>query len=134
MKKDILGRNIVDAKTAWMLKDLGFKGWVSGYYHENQYEEVEGEDALEYYDYECIGNRSGFVNENTEYRAAAPTLVEALQFLIDKKYEIIVENFIQAVLVSYVPKDGKRANNFCAETLDEALDSFFKFFVYENNK
>lgn len=129
MTKDILNRNIVNGETAWLLKELGYKGWVSGYYHDNKYENLEGEDALEYYDYECIGNRSGFVNENTEYRAAAPTLVEALQFLIDKKYNIIVENFNQGVLVTYTPKNGQRGSNFLANTLDEALDKFFEFLI-----
>ena len=131
---DILGRNIVDGKTAWLLKELGYKGWVSGYYHENEYEEVEGVDALEYFDYECIGNRSGFVNENSVYRAAAPTLVEALQFLIDKKYNIIINNHDEAVVVVYVSGSDKPINNFCGETLDDAIDAFFKFFVYENEQ
>lgn len=129
MEKDIIGRNIVDGKTAWLLKELGYKGWVSGYYHENEYEEVEGE--LEYFDYECIGNRSGFVNENSIYRAAAPTLVEALQFLIDKKYNITINTHDEAVVVVYVSNSDKPINNFCGETLDDAIDAFFKFFVYE---
>lgn len=98
-----------------MLKELGYKGWVSGYYHENQYEECEGEDALEYYDYECIGNRSGFVNENTMYRAAAPTLVEAYQFLVEHGYDICVES-----------KNGTISTNwnrfhYTAKTFDEAF-------------
>lgn len=137
MEKDILGRNIVDGKTAWLLKELGYKGWVSGYYHENEYEEVEGEDALEYFDYECIGNRSGFVNENTQWRAAAPTLIEAYQFLIEHGYEIDIlidpNDKPHLVQLNYSPEHGIDYSTE-APTLDEALDSFFKFFVYENSK
>lgn len=131
MNQDILNRNIVSGPTAWMLKGLGYKGWVSGYYHEgNVWEATDGEDALEYtdYEYECIGSRSGFVNENSIYRAAAPTLVEALQFLLDKGFPISVETVYDVasttvkVLVTY-----EEALAFKASTLDEALDSALEY-------
>lgn len=85
MTKDILGRYIVEGDTAWMLKEMGFKGWVSGYYHEPC-----NDDNYEYYDYECIGNASGFVNENSLYRASAPTLIEAFSFLLECGYSITI--------------------------------------------
>lgn len=129
MEKDILGRNIVDGNMAWLLKELGYKGWVSGYYHENEYESVEGEDALEYYDYECIGNRSGFVNENSLYRAAAPTLIEAYQFLVEHGYEIdimIDSDSKSLVQLEYYPKKGFIYRKETS-TIDEALDRCFKY-------
>lgn len=120
---------------AWLLKELGYKGWVSGYYHEgNKWEESDDEDALAYTDYECecIGNRSGFVNENAKWRAAAPTLIEAYQFLIEHGYEIDIlvnhndkEHLVQ---VSYSTEHGL---DYIIEapTLDEALDRVFDYIV-----
>lgn len=125
MEKDILGRNIVNAKTAWALKEMGYKGWVSGYYHENSYEESDDEDALEYYDYECIGPHSGFVNENTIFRAAAPTLVEAFQFLIDHGYRIETWTRLQNKVGIFYISDNNEIKLFFEYTIDEALDKLF---------
>lgn len=132
MKKDILDRNIVSAEMAWLLKELGYKGWVSGYYHEgNEWEEAEGEDALTIidYEYECIGNRSGFVNETSVYRAAAPTLIEAYQFLIEHGYNIDIVMRCSndyPVQVIYHPHNGTPID-IEAKTLDNALDSTFNY-------
>lgn len=119
MQKDILGRNIVSGATAWALKNLGFKGWVSGYYHENEYREAKGEDALAYYDYESLGNRSGFVNENSVRLAAAPTLIEAFQFLVDYggKFRVLCGDG-QVVI---------HAGVYCCvgDTMDEAIATLF---------
>lgn len=134
MQTDILDRNIVSAEMAWLLKELGYKGWVSGYYHEgNEWKEDEGEDALTYidYEYECIGNRSGFVNENTEYRAAAPTLIEAYQFLIEHGYniEIVMRSSDDyPIKVIYFPHNGPPIDTE-AKTLDAALESTFNYIV-----
>ena len=140
MEKDILDRNIVSAEMAWLLKELGYKGWVSGYYHEgNEWKEHDGEDALTIidYEYECIGNRSGFVNENSEHRAAAPTLIEAYQFLIEHGYEIDIlidtNDKPHLVQVNYSPNEGLDFSTE-APTLDEALDKVFAYIVELYNK
>ena len=140
MQKDILDRNIVSAEMAWLLKELGYKGWVSGYYHEgNEWKEAEGEDALTIidYEYECIDNHSGFVNENCIYRAAAPTLIEAYQFLVEHGYEIdivIASNSKEPLVqLDYYPKEGCEFR-VETDTIDEALDQVFAYIVELANK
>lgn len=69
--KDILGKEIVGYKEALYLKEAGFDGKCTGYYHCDDYgdEEPTLEDAR----YECAGWRGLFQNSQSIYRAAAPS-------------------------------------------------------------
>lgn len=70
--KDILGREIVGYEEALYLKNLGFDGECSGYYHSDEYLDEEGYTEDERY--ECVGWRGLFRNSYSLYRAAAPTV------------------------------------------------------------
>lgn len=71
---DILGKEIVGYKEACYLKEMGFNGDCTGYYHCDDYgDELEGirsEDNR----YECVGWRGLFRNSFSVYRAAAPSV------------------------------------------------------------
>ena len=69
---DILGKEIVGYDEACYLKEMGFDGECTGYYHCDEYY-----DEYNYTDeerYECAGWRGLFRNSYSIYRAAAPTI------------------------------------------------------------
>ena len=70
--KDILGKEIVGYEEACYLKDVGFDGECTGYYHCDDYgeEEYRTEDER----YECVGWRGLYRNSFSIYRAAAPSV------------------------------------------------------------
>lgn len=70
--KDILGREIVSYEEAVYLKEVGFCGECTGYYHNDEYMDEEG--VLEEDRYECVGWRGLFRNSFSLTRVAAPTV------------------------------------------------------------
>lgn len=75
--KDILGKEIVGYEEACYLKEMGFDGECTGYYHCDDYgdelEDTRSEDER----YECVGWRGLFRNSFSIYRAAAPSVKAA---------------------------------------------------------
>lgn len=70
---DILGRKIVGYDEACYLKEMGFNGECTGYYHNDDY-------YKDYFDeerYECVGWRGLFRNSFSASRAAAPSVSAA---------------------------------------------------------
>ena len=63
---DILGKEIVGFKESLYLKEMGFNGECTGYYH---CEENDDE-----YSYECVGWRGLFRNSFSQLRTAAPSV------------------------------------------------------------
>ena len=72
--KDILGKEIVGYEEACYLKEMGFNGECTGYYHCDDYgyelEDLRTEDER----YECVGWRGLYRNSFSIYRAAAPSI------------------------------------------------------------
>ena len=66
--KDILGKEIVGYEEALYLKEAGFDGKCTGYYH------CDDDDKLDDERYECVGWRCLFQNSLSIYRAAAPSI------------------------------------------------------------
>ena len=66
--KDILGKEIVGYEEALYLKEAGFDGKCTGYYH------CDDDDKLDDERYECVGWRGLFQNSVSIYRAAAPSI------------------------------------------------------------
>lgn len=71
---DILGKEIVGYEEACYLKEMGFDGECSGYYHcddcGDEDENTESDDER----YECVGWRGLYRNSFSIFRAAAPTI------------------------------------------------------------
>ena len=82
---DILGKEIVGYKEACYLKEMGFNGECTGYYHCDDYgdelEDTRSEDER----YECVGWRALFRNSYSDYRAAAPSVRAAKIFYTKNK-------------------------------------------------
>lgn len=80
---DILGKEIVGYDEACYLKDVGFDGQCTGYYHCDDYgdEDTRSEDER----YECVGWRRLFRNSFSIYRAAAPSVRAAKLFYTKNK-------------------------------------------------
>ena len=70
--KDILGKEIVSCEEAKYLKDVGFDGQCTGYYHIDEY--YDENDYTDEERYECVGWRGLFRNSFSIYRAAAPSV------------------------------------------------------------
>jgi len=70
--KDILGKEIVGFDEAVYLKEMGFNGECTGYYHHNGY--MEENSFSEEERYECVGWRGLFRNSFSKYRVAAPSV------------------------------------------------------------
>lgn len=71
---DILGKEIVGYEEACYLKEMGFNGECSGYYHCDDYGDEDENTKLDEERYECVGWRGLFRNSFSIYRAAAPTI------------------------------------------------------------
>ena len=72
--KDILGKEIVGYDEACYLKEMGFNGECTGYYHCDDYGTEEEYRRTEEERYECAGWRGLFRNSFSIYRAAAPSV------------------------------------------------------------
>lgn len=83
--KDILGREIVGYGEALYLKEIGFNGECTGYYHCDDYGTEEECDMLEEERYECVGWRGLFRNSFSISRAAAPTVRAAKMWYTKNK-------------------------------------------------
>lgn len=70
--EDILGKEIVSYEEARYLKETGFDGECTGYYHCDDYGEEDTRTDEERY--ECAGWNGLFRNSFSPYRAAAPTI------------------------------------------------------------
>lgn len=71
---DILGKEIVGFDEALYLKEMGFDGECTGYYHCDDYGCGEQKEMLDDERYECVGWRGLFKNSFSLYRAAAPSI------------------------------------------------------------
>lgn len=71
---DILGKEIVGYEEARYLKEMGFNGECSGYYHCDDYCDEDENTKLDDERYECVGWRGLFRNSFSIFRAAAPTI------------------------------------------------------------
>ena len=77
--KDVLGKEIVGYKEACYLKEMGYNGKCTGYYHCDEYEDdTRTEDDR----YECAGFGCLFKNSLSAYRAAAPTIRGAKKWYV----------------------------------------------------
>ena len=72
--KDILGKEIVSYDEALYLKEAGFDGECTGYYHCDDYGDENEDCRTEEERYECVGWRGLFRNSFSIYRAAAPSI------------------------------------------------------------
>lgn len=72
--KDILGKEIVGYEEACYLKEMGFDGECSGYYHCDDYGDEDENTKSDDDRYECVGWRGLFRNSFSIFRAAAPTV------------------------------------------------------------
>ena len=70
--KDILGKEIVSYEEAYYLKEIGFNGECTGYYHCDDYGDED--DHTDDERYECVGWRGLYRNSYSLFRAAAPSL------------------------------------------------------------
>lgn len=68
--EDILGKEIVCYEEALYLKEMGFNGECTGYYHCDEYYDGYPDDVR----YECVGYRGLFRNSYSISRAAAPSV------------------------------------------------------------
>lgn len=75
--KDILGKEIVGYEEACYLKEVGFDGECSGYYHCDDYGDEDENTKLDDERYECVGWRGLYRNSFSIFRAAAPTIRDA---------------------------------------------------------
>lgn len=89
--KDILGKEIVGYDEALYLKDMGFNGECTGYYHCDNYgdEDTRSEEDS----YECVGWRGLYRNSFSLYRAAAPSVRPAKLWYTKNN----IKPFIQSV-------------------------------------
>ena len=71
--KDILGKEIVSYEEALYLKDVGFDGACTGYYHCDDYGD-EDDTVMEEDRYECVGWRGLYRNSFSLSRVAAPSV------------------------------------------------------------
>ena len=76
---DILGREIVGYEEACYLRDSGFNGECTGYYHTDY---PDPECYLDDERYECVGFRALYRNSYSLYRVAAPTTRVADMFYV----------------------------------------------------
>ena len=72
--KDVLGKEIVGYKEACYLKEMGFNGECTGYYHCDDYGDELESTRCDDERYECVGWRGLFRNSYSIYRAAAPSV------------------------------------------------------------
>ena len=70
---DILGKPTVGYEEALYLKEKGFDGKCTGYYHCDD-DGCEDETYTDEERYECVGWRGLFQNSFSIYRAAAPSV------------------------------------------------------------
>ena len=71
---DILGRKIVGYDEACYLKEVGFNGECTGYYHSDYPDDKNCEYWMDDERYECVGFRPLYRNSYSIYRVAAPTV------------------------------------------------------------
>lgn len=79
--KDILGKEIVCYEEALYLKERGFDGECTGYYHCDEFYDGGPDDIR----YECVGWRGLFRNSYSISRAAAPSIRAAKIWCTKKK-------------------------------------------------
>ena len=89
--KDVLGKEIVGYKEALYLKEMGFDGACSGYYHCDDYGTEIEDMRTENERYECVGWRGLFRNSFSVYRAAAPTIIAAKIWYTKNKVKPFIE-------------------------------------------
>lgn len=94
---DILGKEIVCFDEALYLKEMGFNGECTGYYH---CEEHDDENS-----YECVGWRGLFRNSFSQYRAAAPSVRAAKLWYTKNKIKPFTENKTTEGKQSYLPRN-----------------------------
>lgn len=72
--KDILGKEIVGHEEACYLKEMGFDGACTGYYHCDDYGTDDEDKRTDDERYECVWWRGLFRNSYSIFRAAAPSI------------------------------------------------------------